>query len=112
MGFQDAIAVLCGVAALLCYQTSADILFSHSDPVTVSMGNVIGTTPVVDSMHFEFDVVMHSIQSSGWGNVFQIQETSNNHGLRMPGLWVHDTADNAGGSHEGWYLQFEDDTDT
>jgi len=97
---------------LLCYQTSADILFSHSDPVTVSKDNVIGTTPVVDSMHFEFDVVMHSIPSSGWGNVFQIQETSESDGLRMPGLWVHDTADNAGGSNEGWWLQFEDDTDT
>merc|ERR1719249_75358 len=63
-------------------------------------------------MHFEFDVVMHSIPSSGWGNVFQIQETSDRHGLRMPGLWVHDTADNAGGSYEGWWLQFEDDTDS
>merc|ERR1719233_825445 len=62
-------------------------------------------------MHIEFDVVMHSIPSSGWGNVFQIQQASSSHGLRMPGLWVHDTADNAGGSHEGWYLQFEDDKD-
>jgi len=102
MGFQDAIAVLCGAAALLCYQTSADILFSHSDPVTVSKDNVIGTTPVVDSMHFEFDVVMHSIpSSSGWNNVFTIQPDRPPI-FAYPGLYVHETA-----GITGWSLSFE-----
>jgi len=97
---------------MLGSQTSADILFSHPDPVTVSKGNVIGTTPIVDSMHFEFDVVVHSIQSSGWGNIFQVQEASSSDVRRMPALWIHDQADNSGATLEGWYLQFEDDTDS
>merc|ERR1719233_598591 len=62
-------------------------------------------------MHIEFDINLHSVPTSGFynvfcvGNVFQAS-TSNN-----PSLWIHDTADNNGGTYEGWYLLFGIDHD-
>merc|ERR1719249_324832 len=58
-------------------------------------------------MHYEFDVVMHSIpSSSGLSSVFSIHETMATAGFPYPGLFVHETAGTAGGAY-GWALQFE-----
>jgi len=101
MGFQGKVAVLCGVAALLVVGTSAEVLFSIDGPVDPIKGKVVGTTKVVDEMHIEFDIDLHSVPSSGWYNVFRVGA-----GDYIPSLWIHEQADNDGGQYEGWNLYF------
>jgi len=105
MGLQAHLAVLLG-AAFLAPGAKADVLYADPGPITPIKNNQVGTTAIVDEMHFEMDITVHSIPSSNWVNVFRIGSNY------QPSLWIHDTADNDGGSYEGWNLRFQNDDDT
>ena len=91
-------------------RTTAEVFFAAEGPVDLVSGTVVGTSPIVDEMHFEFDLELHSVPSSGWVNVFALDSGSGN-ARWMPSLWIHDQSDNEGASYEGWNMRFEDDYD-
>ena len=56
-----------------------------------SKSNEIGRIDILDEMHFEMDITIHSIPSSGWANVFHATPSGSNCcnvGDRMPGIWL------------------------
>jgi len=104
MGFQAHLVVLLG-AALLVPGTKAGILYADPGPITPIKNNKVSTTAIVDEMHFEMDLIVHSFPTSGWMNVFCIGSQY------MPSLWIHHTSDDDGGSYEGWWLRFQNNQD-
>jgi len=106
MGLQAHLAVLLG-AAFLAPGAKADVLYADPGPITPIKGNQVGTTAIVDEMHIEMDITVHSIPttSTDWAHVFAIGpdwQTS---------LWIHPTAGDAGSSKQGWYLRFQNNQD-
>lgn len=110
MGIDSVLAAWFGFVAVFVSRTTAEVFYAAEGPVDVVSGTVVGTSPIVDEMHFEFDLELHSVPSSGWHNVFALDSGSGS-ARWMPALWIHDQSDNEGASYEGWNLRFEDDYD-
>ena len=67
-----------------------------------SKGFIIGYIDILDTMHIELDVIIHSFPS-WWGNI--IHCTPDGDFPRLPGIWIH--PDSA--TTMGFYTKFSND---
>lgn len=56
----------------------------------------IGSVVIMENMHIEFDLVIHSFPSSGWVNIIHC---SDDNYPRLPGIWLYETSDSGAGFH-------------
>jgi len=89
--------------AINVHVAAAETLFSESGPLTASQGTIITTVDIGDQMHYEMDITVHSVQSSGWTSIFHC---GNDEYTRMPAIYLDDTADNVDGTWEGFYFAY------
>ena len=82
----------------------AELLLGVPGPFKPSMGSIIGYIDVLDSMHIELDVIIHSFPDA-WANIIQCT-TGNNH-PRIPGILIHPTS----ATTMGFAVKFSNDGD-
>jgi len=75
------------------------------DEYQPSRDKVIGSIDIVDEMHFELDIEVHSLGSGGWHNILHSTPTGGNccgAGTRMPAIFMH----SSNSPSRGFYVMF------
>merc|ERR1719474_2089632 len=75
-----------------------DEVFSTSDGFKPTKGNVLTYIDIVDEMHFEMDITIHSFPSS-WASILHCSDANY---PRLPGIWIHPDSDTNVGFHVKW----------
>jgi len=100
MPLSRVVGVLC-MSSYLVFGDDGDGTLSVAEAFNPTKGNVIGYIDVLDEMHIEFDVTIHSFPS-GWANILHC---SGSDFPRIPGIWIH--PDSA--SSMGFHAKFSND---
>jgi len=82
--------------------------FEVVGPFQPSQGNVLGQVDILDEVHIEMDIVVHSWPSDDFASIIHATGTGGsccNPGDRMPGLWLHKTKS----ANNGIYISFDND---
>merc|ERR1719474_2316095 len=75
-----------------------DEVFSVSDGFKPTKGNVLTYIDIVDEMHFEMDITIHSFPSS-WASILHCSDANY---PRLPGIWIHPNSDTNVGFRVKW----------
>jgi len=91
--------------SLLSLSSASGYELQMMDSFQPTASNIIGYIAIGEEMHFEMDVTIHSIPTSGWGSVFHCGSENI---IRMPGIWLHDQSGTDGAGQEGFYTTWRD----
>jgi len=79
---------------------------SSSGSIKAKKGKKVASVPITDSMYFSMDIKINSISNTaGWQSIFHCGNAGN---IRLPGIWFHPDADNAGKYRQGFHIAFRD----
>ena len=81
------------------------MLLEKTEPFEPRYGTIIGYVDVLDHMHLEMDMIIHSFPSNDWGNILQVGIQN---GDRYPILMIHPESDNSGHPNKGFYVVVKD----
>ena len=81
------------------------MLLEKTEPFEPKYGSIIDYVDVLDHMHLEMDMIIHSFPSNDWGNILQVGIEN---GDRLPALMIHPEADNSGHPLKGFYIVVKD----
>lgn len=85
------------------WTTKSDVLFTKTAPFAPMRGHKIAEIDIMDEMHFEMDITIHTFPYSSWQSIFQCIGTSTSN--RLPHVFLHYTSDNNGGEYEGFQVR-------
>jgi len=75
-----------------------DEVFSKSEGFQPTKGSVLTYIDIVDEMHFEMDITVHSFPSS-WASILHCSDANY---PRLPGIWIHPNSASGQGFHVKW----------
>lgn len=84
------------VNVLVAQADDYNVMMDIKGPFQPTQSNVVGYVDVLDEMHIEMDVLIHSFPS-GWASVFHCTPSGNY--PRVPGIWLHPSSDDGMGFH-------------
>ena len=67
--------------------TAENVLLRKTGPFQPSQDTIIGYIDILDEMHIEMDIVIHSFPSD-WANIIHCGTGSDDY-PRLPGIWIH-----------------------
>jgi len=82
---------------------SAVAVFNESETVNLRRNFLLTAVDIYDAMHFEMDITVHSLQASGWRNIFRCGSTSK---LKMPHIAIHSNADDDGTTAGRFHIKY------